>query len=83
MRAGLASRNSDEGGRKRKSSQQAANERASSSTKTQAQAGTDRKRRSEGDDRYDPSRDVDVGEVAAQEKVSTQQRNQCLRMQEP
>ena len=76
-RAGLASRNSDERGRKRKPSQQAANERASSSTRTQAQAGTDRKRRSEGDDddRYDPSRDVDVGEVAAQKKVSTQQRN--------
>ena len=43
----------------------------------QARAGTDRKRRSDGDDddRYDPSRDVDVGEVTAQKQVSTQQRH--------
>ena len=77
MRAGLASRNSDERARKRKPSQQAADERPSSSTRIQAQAGTDRKRRSDGDDddRYDPSSDVDVGEVAAQNEVSTQQRN--------
>ena len=44
----------------------------------QPQAHTDRKRRSDGDDddRYDASRDVGVGEVASQKKVSIQQRNQ-------
>ena len=78
MRAGLASRNSDKRSRKRKPSQQAADERASSSTRSQAQASTDRKRTSDGDDddRYDESRDVDVGEVTTYKKVSTQQRNQ-------
>jgi len=41
-------------------------------------AQADRKRRSDGDDddRYDPSRGVDVGEITIQKKVSTQQRNQ-------
>ena len=76
-RAGLASRNSDERGHKRRPSRQAAGKRASSSTRTHPRAQEDRKRRSDGDDddRYDPSRNVDVGEVAAQKKVSTQQRN--------
>ena len=63
MRTGLASQNSDERGRKRKLSRQAADERASSSMRTQAQASTDRKRKSDGDDddRFDENRDVDVG----------------------
>ena len=62
VRAGLASRNSDERGRKRKPIQQAAHERVSLSTRTQP-ARVDRKRRSDGDDadRYDDSRDVDIG----------------------
>ena len=77
-RAGLASRNSDERGHKRRPSRQAAGERASSSTRFQPQAQADRKRRSDGDDddRYDVDRDVDVGEVAAQRKISIHQRNQ-------
>ena len=76
-RAGLASRNSDEHGHKRRPSHQAAGERASSSTRTNPQAQEDRKRRSDGDDgdRHDPNRDIDVGEVTAQRKVPTQQRN--------
>ena len=43
-----------------------------------SQARTDRKRKSDGDDddRYDESRDVDVGEVTTSKKGSTQQRNQ-------
>ena len=49
-RAGLASRNSDERGRKRKHSRQAAEERAGSATRTQPQAQVDRKRRSDGVD---------------------------------
>ena len=62
-RAGLASRNSDERGHKRRPSRQAAGERASSSTRTNPQAQEDSKRRSDGDDddRYDPTRDIDVG----------------------
>ncbi len=64
-RAGLTSRNSVERGHKRRPSQPATGERASSSTRVQPQAQADRKRRSDGDDdeRYDPSRYVDVGEV--------------------
>ena len=77
-RAGLASRNSVERGHKRRPSQPATGERASSSTRVQPQAQADRKRRSDGDDddRFDVSRDVDVGEVAAQRKISTHQKNQ-------
>ena len=68
-RAGLASRNSEDRGRKRKPSQQASDERASSSTRTQP-ALADRKRRSDGDDAdlYDHSRDVEVGQVADRRK---------------
>ena len=75
VRAGLASRNSEDRGRKRKPSQQAPDERASSSTRTHP-AQVDRKRRSDGDDadRYDDSRDVEVGQVADKRKESAHRR---------
>ena len=57
---------------------QAADGSASSSTRTQPQAQGDRKRNSDGDgdDRFDETRDVDVGEVADKRKISAQRRNQ-------
>ena len=75
VRAGLASRNSEDRGRKRKPSQQAPDERASSSTRPHP-AQADRKRRSDGDDadRYDDNRDVEVGQVADKRKESALRR---------
>ncbi len=68
-RAGLTSRNSVERGHKRRPSRPATGERASSSTRVRRSEGDD-------DDRYEPSRDIDVGGIATQKNVSTQQRNQ-------